>query len=632
MVYLRNIIERTLFFPLFHILGSAMKVYLCEKASQGGEIAAFLGMSLLHKKRGYYQKNNIVITWTRGRLFKLCAPEHYCAELKEKWSFDHLPVIPEKFEYSLDSRAKSHFNIVKKLLKNAKEVYIATEPDPEGECIARNVLKFSGYKKEIYRILYLATDQKTLTKAFANPLPGGETQWMYQIALASAQSDWVIGMNLTIAMTLVIQRIKSSSAYKNAFPLGRVKTPAAMLVYAKEQAIKNFKAVTHYEIEIDVSTETDERFTLLWQTPERLLQQGRLLDVNYAKKAFTYVKSQKLGVTADCVKTIKAQQPPLPYDLTGLQLACERFDISPDETLEIAKSLYEMPLSAITYPKTHVGSLPISLTQNISDTLPLLLSLDIFSQLTEQVDLSRITSAWDDKKVKVTHGIIPTTKPIDIARLTQKQKAIYILVAKRYIAQFLPDHVVQKTNVRVKIGNFTAIANCALPVSTGWKLIEQETNTCTPQLPLLKKNQKLTIKSVRLLEKTTKSPERYTRASLAHAMENISSSIEDKQLSALVNENDRIGTVSIRPAIIKDLVLSGLLIENKGELKPSSWFERYMPHIPQQLKQPVTSALWERGFTSIENGSLTATQFVNFQAKFVKAAVAELNKTFMEIK
>lgn len=610
-----------------------MKLYLCEKPSQGEDVAKFLGMSPVHKKQGYYQNGDVAVTWARGHLFKLQPPEHYMPELKKKWAFDKLPVVPEEYKYALDVKAKAQWRVIKGLLKKAKEVYIATDPDPEGECIARNILKFASYKGDVFRVLYGSTDKKTLTKAFSNPLPSRETEWMYHSAQARAMADWVVGMNLTMAMTLVVQKLESSGGFKKAFPVGRVKTPAAMLVYLREQAIKNFKPVKYYEVEVDVYTQGGEQFTVSWEIPERGLVDGRLLERSYAEKAVEYIKTQKIGVIDSLTKEDKSQQPPLPYELTSLQSACEKYNISPDEALEIAQSLYDKPNSATTYPRTDTAYLTSGLAEDITETVTHLVKLDAFSPLSDKLDLKRRTKAWNDKKVKVHYGIIPTVTALNFSRLTDKQKAVYLMVAKRYLVQFLPDYVYESTNVGIKFGNVACKATCNIPKSMGWRSIEEaEDEDDSPELPALNRGLKVGVKEARVVEKTTRKPSRYTQSSLAKAMVNISSEVEDTDLKKLLSDKDGIGTVATRPAIIKDLIKSGLLMEEKRKLKPSRWFEKYMVHVPKQMKEPANSALWERGFQAIKEGQITTDKFVEFQAKFVRGAVSELHQLFSEIK
>ena len=542
-------------------------------------------------------------------------------------------MLPEEYKYSLDVKAKAQWRVIKGLLKKAKVVYISTDPDPEGECIARNILKFASFKGDVYRILYGATDKKTLTKAFANPLPSSETEWMYHSAMARAMADWVVGMNLTMAMTLVVQKLDSSGGFKKAFPVGRVKTPTAMLVFLREQAIKNFKPTKYYEVEIDVYTQSGDQFTVSWDIPERGLKEGRLLERGYAEKAVQYIKELKVGVIDSLVTEEKRKQPPLPYELTSLQSACDKFNISPDETLEIAQSLYDKPNSATTYPRTDTPYLASGLAEDINDTVSHLLNIDAFSTLLTKLDLNRRTKAWNDNKVKVHYGIIPTTTSLDFSRLTDKQKAVYLMVAKRYLIQFMPDYVYESTQVSVKFGNLNCKATCNISKSSGWRELENvDEDNETVELPALSRGQKVGIKDVRIVEKTTRKPSRYTQSTLAKGMVNIATEVADAELRKLLSDKDGIGTVATRAAIIKDLIKSGLLVEEKRQLKPSRWFEKNMVHIPKQMKEPANSALWERGFQAIKDGQITTDKFVEFQAKFVRGAVGELHHVFSEIK
>jgi len=246
-----------------------------------------------------------------------------------------------------------------------------------------------------------------------------------------------------------------------------------MLVFIREQAIKAFKPIKYYQVEVDVFTQEKAEFTLTWNIPERVLSDGRLLDQSYALKAVQYFQQQKIGIIEGLSVEDKAKQPPLPYELTTLQSACDKYEISPDETLEIAQSLYDKPLSSTSYPRTNIGYLPEGLLEDVNETIENLLKIEPFKALKEHLDTAKKSKAWNDKKVKVHHGIIPTTSIINFSRLTPKQKAVYVLIAKRYLVQFMSDYLYEHTSLTVKIGNLTCTANCNISKKLGWRAIEE---------------------------------------------------------------------------------------------------------------------------------------------------------------
>jgi len=610
-----------------------MQVYLCEKPKQGEEIALFLGMSLSDKKKGYYESGKVVVTWALGHLFKLQPPEFYCPEVKKKWDYKCLPIIPEEYEYVLGSKSKVQFRTIKNLLKKAKEVFITTDPDPEGESIARNIIKFAGYKGSVKRILFGSTDDETLKQAFSNPLSINDTQWMYDTAIARARSDWVVGMNLTMAFTLLVQKLEGGSRMKKAFAIGRVKTPVSMLVYHREQAIKNFKPTSYFDVTANLYDSLGNEFVCAWDIPEKHLDsEGRLLSEEFATKAADYICETKLGVIESFNEVVKEKQPPLPYELNSLQVECEKFDISPDETLEIAQSLYDKPFSAITYPRTDTGYLTTGFSEKIDGILSSLFTLDLDEKLKENINPALRSKAWNDKKVKVHHGIVPTSNKIDFSHFSPKQKIVFLLIAKRFLLQFTPNYVFKHTDLKIKIGNLKFKASCNVPVSLGWKAFVSDDDESIVNLPSLKIGQKVGVKSSNTLTKKTRKPNRYTQASLLMAMINISNEVSDPSLKKLLSDQDGIGTVATRSTIIKDLLGNGLLNLKGKYISPSDWLEKHMRHIPEQMKQPANSALWERGFQAIQAGDITSDKFVEFQEKFVKDAVINLNKIYLEVK
>ena len=315
-----------------------------------------------------------------------------------------------------------------------------------------------------------------------------------------------------------------------------------------------------------------------------------------------------------------------------MQTDCAKYDISPNETLEIAQSLYVNPFSATTYPRTDTPYLTDGLAEDIEETVSHLVKIDTFSNWSNVLDLKKRTKAWNDKKVKVHYGIIPTVSALDFGRLVDKQKAVYMLVAKRYLLQFMPDYVYDNSVLSIKIGNLSFKATCNIAKSLGWRAVEDSEQSDEVTLPALDKGQKLGVKDVRVMEKTTRRPPRYTQATLAAAMVNIADEIDDAALKKSLSDKDGIGTVTTRPAIIADLIKSGLLVEEKRQLKPSRRFEKFMNHIPKQMKEPANAALWERGFEAVKEGQITVEQFIQFQEKFVRSSVKELEKVFSEIK
>lgn len=614
------------------------KLYLCEKPLQGKDVAAFLGMGPGSNRKGYCQAGDTVVTWAIGHLFRLSPPEHYEPRLADKWSFDCLPILPEKFDYTLSPKTKGQFNVIKGLLSKAKAVYIATDPDPEGECIARNVLMFAKYKGPVFRVLYGSTDQATLEKAFANPIPATETEWMARTAAARGIADWLVGMNLTIAMTLLTQKIEGREGRRaKAFKVGRVKTPTCGLVSLREKAIKNFIPRTYYSVVATVWDKDKNSFNLNLELSDNFLEDGKLFNKSYAEKAVAYLLAQKIGIVNAVKCSDKSKSPPLPYDLTRLQSAADKYGLSPSEVLDIAQSLYSSPLSCTSYPRTDTQYLSEGLADAIDKTVSNLMKISLFSDYVGHLDLDKRSKAWNSSKVEVHHGIIPTSTDLNFERLTDKQKAIYVLISKRYLAQFLPDYQYSTTTVYVDAGNLKLVAEGITPKELGWKRFEisNSENEKEPDVitfPDLKKGDKLYLAEVKIVEKKTRAPARYSQATLANAMSSIASGIDNPEDKKLLNESDGIGTVATRPTIIGDIISCSLVEEKKNQLYSGRLFEKYFSLIPEQLKNPATTAMWERGFKAIKEGTITQDEFIDFQKRFIRMAVEKLRTEFDRIK
>lgn len=614
-----------------------LKVYICEKPSQGKDIASFLGMGATNKKNGHYRKGNVAVTWGFGHIFKLQPPDFYLDKnvANKAWSFDQLPIIPAEldFKYTLNDKCKSQFNIIKGLVNQAECVFIATDPDPEGEAIARTILKFTRYKGQIKRVLYGSNDTKTLTLAFDNPLEINETDWMYHQQLARSFADWLIGMNFTRAVSIISQKMIRGTR-KKAFNVGRVKTPMCMLVFNREKAIINFKPQNYYEIKVHFFTEDKKQFSAKLDVPVKFLKDDKLLDLEIATKLKNYLLEQGKGVVKKSDVTRKTKAPPLPHDLPSLEAVCGRFNIEPDEVLDIAQSLYAQPLAATHYPRTDTRYLPKGLYDDALKTVKNLQEIDCFKSF--EINLSKVTKCWNDSKVKVHHAIIPNTKKVELSRLTKNQKIVYLILSSRLLAQFMNDHTYDETKYSVQIGNFFTSKTLKKVVDEGWRNINKieggNTNSQSDDEIDLKLNQLVGISKVEIIKKVTKAPPRYTPTSLSSALGNIAKEIDDPELSKLLDEQDGIGTPATRSTAIKETIKAGLIDKKSGYLYVSEIFKSIEPLLPPQLKQPHLSALWERGFASIKRGDITVAHFVNLQADYVNKVCKKLEKINSEIR
>ncbi|MBY8168170.1 hypothetical protein KW507_15960 [Vibrio fluvialis] len=608
-----------------------MRVYLCEKPSQGQGIAEFLGMTPVHKKKGFYQKDNVCVTWAIGHLFDMQKPEYYQESLAKAWDLSLLPVVPEKFEYIIKDTHKGQFKVIKSLLKKATEVFIATDPDPEGERIARTIIKFSGYKGALYRVLYSSLDKKTLDKAFANPVSGQETEWMDVISNARAKSDWLVGMNLTMALTCVEKKFSHNN--KGAFRTGRVKAIICYLVHKREIEIRNFKPRAFYRVLVTFLTKGGGEFEGEVILPDAFTEDGKLFNAQIANDLCNHIKDQKAGVVLSNVRDRKVKKPPLPYAQTTLQVAGERYGIPANETLATCQSLYAQPLTYQTYPRTGIRHLPSGMLVDAKVTLDNLTSVDQFSDYKPLIDVTRRSPAWNDKKVEVHHGIIPSPVKFDLSRLTEKQKVIFSLVAKRFLSQFAPDYEYDHCSIKVQIGNFVVSSTANIPVVQGWKSIESDVDDeddgsgSSNNLPALAARDVVAIKDVRITESKTKAPGRYSTASLAAAMSNIANECKDNPDAAKrLQESDGIGTEATRSGLIDDSIKANLLLVKQGKLQPTERFEKIEPFIPLELKDPVMSAIWERGFEAIRNKQITEDAFLKMQSQYVAVAINKLRE------
>lgn len=557
-----------------------VQTLLFEKPSQAADWARFLGFKPADKKRNYYfsKEKNIYLINAVGHLFGLAGPEHYVPELSKPWQLKHLPVFPKKFELNLSDDKKVIFNTIKTVLGKTDVLYIATDPDNEGELIARDIIRFANYSGHLKRVLFSATDNGSLKKAWDNPVSEETTRFMAKEADLRRRLDWMVGMNLTMAMTTLLR--KNNEIKKGAFSVGRVITAASLIVYQNTMARKNFKPQTFYNVKLKCMKNSGDEFFVILDVPGEYLdkQSGRLL----SSKVATSFANQLKGVEfkADTVEVKRKKiSPPLPFDLSKLQVAVDRFDIGAKETLTLLQTLYDQPLSAVTYPRTDKRHLPESMLDDVKVIVNHLNSLSQIKKL--DLDLDKKPKAFNDKKVNVHHGIIPSRKAVNLRRLTEKQIAIYLTISLRYVAQFMRDYEYdsQQVVLRTLNGKVSAGVRATKVVELGWKEAERVVSgrdDSEDPVVEIKEGEIVKVVGSEVVEGKTKKPALMSEAKLVEAMENPSQYVTDPDARALLAEGDGIGTSATRSDTIDRAIKKNLIKKSGKGLESTRLFDQHV--------------------------------------------------------
>ncbi|KUF29751.1 DNA topoisomerase III [Bacillus cereus] len=596
-------------------------VVIAEKPSVARDIARVLKCD--KKGNGYLEGSKYIVTWALGHLVTLADPESYDVKYK-KWNLEDLPMLPERLKLTVIKQTGKQFNAVKSQLlrKDVNEIIVATDAGREGELVARWIIDKVKLNKPIKRLWISSVTDKAIKDGFANLKPGKAYDNLYASAVARSEADWYIGLNATRALT---------TRFNAQLNCGRVQTPTVAMIASREDEIKNFKAQTYYGIE----AQTMEKLKLTWQDAN-----GNSRSFN-KEKIDGIVKSldkQNATVVEIDKKQKKSFSPGL-YDLTELQRdANKKFGYSAKETLNIMQKLYEQH-KVLTYPRTDsryissdiVGTLPERLKAcGVGEYRP-------FAHKVLQKPIKPNKSFVDDSKVSDHHAIIPTEGYVNFPAFTDKERKIYDLVVKRFLAVLFPAFEYEQLTLRTKVGNETFIARGKTILHAGWKEVYENrfedddvTDDVKEQiLPHIEKGDTLTVKLLMQTSGQTKASARFNEATLLSAMENPTKYMDtqNKQLADTLKSTGGLGTVATRADII-DKLFNSFLIEKRGkDIHITSKGRQLLDLVPEELKSPTLTGEWEQKLEAIAKGKLKKEVFISEMKNYTKEIVAEIKSS-----
>ncbi|PGT63555.1 DNA topoisomerase III [Bacillus thuringiensis] len=596
-------------------------VVIAEKPSVARDIARVLKCD--KKGNGYLEGNKYIVTWALGHLVTLADPESYDVKYK-KWNLEDLPMLPERLKLTVIKQTGKQFNAVKSQLlrKDVNEIIVATDAGREGELVARWIIDKVKLNKPIKRLWISSVTDKAIKDGFANLKPGKAYDNLYASAVARSEADWYIGLNATRALT---------TRFNAQLNCGRVQTPTVAMIASREDEIKNFKAQTYYGIE----AQTMEKLKLTWQDAN-----GNSRSFN-KEKIDGIVKSldKQHATVVEIDKKQKKSFSPGLYDLTELQRdANKKFGYSAKETLNIMQKLYEQH-KVLTYPRTDsryissdiVGTLPERLKAcGVGEYRP-------FAHKVLQKPIKPNKSFVDDSKVSDHHAIIPTEGYVNFSAFTDKERKIYDLVVKRFLAVLFPAFEYEQLTLRTKVGSETFIARGKTILHAGWKEVYENrfedddvTDDVKEQLlPHIEKGDTLTVKLLMQTSGQTKAPARFNEATLLSAMENPTKYMDtqNKQLADTLKSTGGLGTVATRADII-DKLFNSFLIEKRGkDIHITSKGRQLLDLVPEELKSPTLTGEWEQKLEAIAKGKLKKEVFISEMKNYTKEIVSEIKSS-----
>ena len=611
-----------------------MRLFLCEKPSQGKDIGRILGAT--QRGEGCLNGSGVTITWCIGHLVEAAAPEVYDAALK-RWSLEQLPIIPQQWRVEVKPKTATQFKVVKALLAKATHLVIATDADREGELIAREIIDLCGYRGPIERLWLSALNDASIRTALGKLRPSSDTLPMYYSALARSRADWLVGMNLSRLFTLLGRQ----AGYDGVLSVGRVQTPTLKLVVDRDREIAAFKSVPFWAIDVSLSAE-GQAFAAQWVAPDTCTDDaGRCLQQPVAQQAAQQIRAagsaQVVSVETERVR----EGPPLLFDLGTLQEVCSKqLGLDVQETLQIAQALYETH-KATTYPRSDSGYLPESMFAEVPAVLDSLLKTDpSLRPIMSQLDRSQRSRAWNDGKVTAHHGIIPTLEPANLSAMSEKELAVYRLIRAHYLAQFLPHHEFDRTVAEFSCGQQTLVATGKQVVVKGWRLVlaepqadEDGDDAARSQvLPPLREGLACQVAEAEIKALKTMPPKPYTQGELVKSMKGIARFVTDPRLKQKLKDTTGIGTEATRANIISVLIARGYIVKKGRSIRASDAAFTLIDAVPAAIADPGTTAVWEQALDMIEAGQLTLDVFLSKQATWISQLIAQYGSMSLSIK
>ena len=584
-----------------------MIVCIAEKPSVAKDIARILGATTSHN--GYMEGNGFQVTWTFGHLCTLKEPNDYTENWKH-WSLSALPMIPPRFGIKLidDDGIKRQFSVIERLMQAADCIVNCGDAGQEGELIQRWVMQKAQAKCPVKRLWISSMTDEAIREGFNSLKDQSEYQPLYVAGLSRAIGDWLLGMNATRLYTL------KYGQNRQVLSIGRVQTPTLALIVNRQKEIDSFEPEPYWVLS------TIYRDTLFTAT------KGKFTTKEEGEQAFATIADKPFEVTSVSKKNGN-EAPPRLFDLTSLQVECNRkFSYSAETTLNLIQSLYERKLT--TYPRVDTQFLSDDIYPKCAGILTGMRGYEQYIQPLAGKKLPKSKRVFDTSKVTDHHAIIPTGVPA--SALSNMERNVYDLIARRFIAVFYPDCKFSTTTVLGKVEDVEFKVSGKEILEPGWRTIYAQQQTSTPQpnnpqpsssedddkhdeertLPTFVKGES-GPHTPTLTEKWTMPPKYYTEATLLRAMETAGKFVDDETLRAALKENG-IGRPSSRAGIIETLFKRHYIRRERKNLIATATGIELIDIIHEELlKSCELTGIWEKKLRDIEHKKYEAADFIN---------------------
>lgn len=563
---------------------------LAEKPSVAREIARVLGCTQTHKS--YIEGPKYIVTWALGHLIELKMPEHYDTKYKQ-WNLEDLPIIPDKMGLKVMKQTSHQYKAIESLAKrkDVKECIIATDAGREGELVARWILEKIRWNKPLKRLWISSHTDRSIKEGFAKLRPGSEYENLYASAVCRAEADWLIGLNVTRALT---------TKYKDPLSAGRVQTPTLALVMEREKAIQTFKPQEYWTISAQIGPlkadweENGEKRIFTKEKADRILANG---------------KGQK-AVVQSINRTAKSEQQPLPYDLTELQRdANKRFGFSAKKTSSVLQKLYEQH-KLVTYPRTDSRYLTTDMEATMLDRIEAIAGgyKDEVRSILANKGKVVAKRVFNNEKVTDHHAIIPTEERLFLRDLESDERKLYDLIVKRFLALFYPAYQYETVRAVFDVNGESFSARETVVVDAGFKAITGKDEELSGQkLGQITKGQSFSIGQVQAEKKLTEPPARFSESDILGQMEKYG-----------------LGTPATRAEIIERIIETEVVERKNGRLHPTPKGKQLMDLVNEELTSPELTAKWEKELEAISRGKGDPKQFLKRIRQQTEQLISEI--------
>jgi DNA topoisomerase-3 len=589
-------------------------VILAEKPSVARDIARVLGCS--KKGNGFLEGNEYIVTWALGHLVTHADPDGYGDQYKT-WNIADLPLMPDQLKTVVIRQTSKQFHAVKAQLtrKDVSTIVIATDAGREGELVARWIIDKAHAKKTVKRLWISSVTDKAIKEGFKNLRDGREYENLYRSAVARAEADWLVGINATRALT---------TKYNAQLSCGRVQTPTIAIIAKREEEIKNFQPKSYYGIQASAGG-----MKMTWK------------DTKGSSQTFSKEKRDELlealqrekAIVTDVKKTAKKSFAPELYDLTELQRDGHKlFGLSAKETLNATQNLYERH-KLVTYPRTDSRYLPEDMVSTLKERVE---AVEVrpytpFAAKILRHGIKSSKSYVNDAKVSDHHALVPTEQTPILNDLSDKERKIYDLIVKRFLAVLMPPYEYEQTVIEAKIGSETFSVKGNVVKSAGWKDVYGYDDYAEPSLPSVQKGQEIDVNALKGTEGETSPPPYFNEGTLLSVMENpakyMSADEGDQTVKKTLTATGGLGTVATRADVI-DKLFNTFLIEKQGQnIRVTSKAKQLLELVPEDLQTPALTGEWEQKLDAIAKGKLKFESFMAEIRGYAKNVTNEIKNS-----